>query len=339
MTITYEHGYDGSHCEVWNTRAAKRVVAPPQGRGSDHKFISYVLFTSDEAHCVIGNGSSVECWDVYLVDLATRRIKELEDGYALADGVPLPGTETFVKIGRDQYGDVVCYHQEPGRPCVRRGKSPVKADFDHASWALSPSAKYAVAWRFRTVYGPAFAVWEAATCRCVASLDVRWQKENRDKCKGAQPCCFSPDDGYFAISDRGKRRPGVWIWDLRSGRKTATAKVTKGAITSLKFLPNSKGLLVGTDEGELVLVDVPGGRVVQRFKGQAGAVQLGSIDSAAQYAVSYGPAERNRYAPPPGRLWEIKTGRLLKGFQGWCFFDEKGGCACILQPERVVILE
>ena len=80
---------------------------------------------------------------------------------------------------------------------------------------------------------------------------------------------FSPDGRFFAAADLLANEWGVVIWDVQTGRKVkqivAPGKVQLN-IRSLAFSPDGTELLWGEHDGDVVLWDLPGNRLLKRDK-------------------------------------------------------------------------
>jgi WD40 repeat protein len=91
-------------------------------------------------------------------------------------------------------------------------------------------------------------LWERATCRLLRRLPIAgWRLS----------FAFAPDGRRLAVL----RYDELWVWDVARGKALLHAKAPGNVAywrgTQLSFVPNGQGLLVGTDDGSILLFAVP----------------------------------------------------------------------------------
>ena len=123
---------------------------------------------------------------------------------------------------------------------------------------------------------------------------------------------FSPEGRFFAAADLLANEWGVVIWDVQTGRKVkqivAPGKVQLN-IQSLAFSPDGTKLLWGEHDGDVVLWDLPGNRLLKRDKlYEEGTIAVAfSPDGSLMAIAGVQAIQLRKVASPAEVLRELDT--------------------------------
>jgi WD40 repeat protein len=114
---------------------------------------------------------------------------------------------------------------------------------------------------------------------------------------------------YLADSDKlivGHNRDGIHVLDWRSKRETYSLKLTSGSIFDIQ--PCQNRLLVGTSEGEVIVVDEPSRSLKNRIRVSGESIRTIAINiESNDYAV--GSSDNHI------RVFDLQTDRLKKEWE------------------------
>ena len=95
---------------------------------------------------------------------------------------------------------------------------------------------------------------------------------------------------------------GINLWDVATGKNTATFKENRGPVNSVAFSPNGKALASGNWDHTITLWDVKTGKVRASIKGHASVVNSVAFSPDGKTLAS-GSYDRTI------RLWNVKMGK------------------------------
>lgn len=114
-------------------------------------------------------------------------------------------------------------------------------------------------------------------------------------------------DGKLAVS--GSYDGTLKVWDLLSGKCTATFKGHKWDVRSVAVTFDGKGIVSGSSDNTLKVWDLASGKCTATFKGQKGAVYCVAISPDDQRAVS-------GFSDGTLKVWDLASGRCLATMEG-----------------------
>ena len=194
----------------------------------------------------------------------------------------------------------------PAGAVARLGARRFRLEDQAEALNFTPDGKTLVAYTKSGVF-----VWDAATGHERHRLPVITPY-------GASAMDISADGAILAAADYRAEsdEADVTLWDLGSGKKTATLSLPKGEgpltrIKQLRFSPDGKSLaLASTNKGNVIVFDVASGNRLTSMAGvNSVAYQLAFSPDGGTLALAVGPAAKSAHAV---QLWDIATGKLLR---------------------------
>jgi WD40 repeat protein len=169
-----------------------------------------------------------------------------------------------------------------------------------------------------------------------APLAAQQPKLSRTLKAGSGPVArvgFSPDSKLLASWGGGQKPEGpgeLKLWDVATGKSTATLQGHKDMVWSVAFSPDGKTLAAGgglfgngKPTSEIRLWDVVTGKSTVTLQGITGMVwSVAFSPDGKTLAAAVGATRNERAGPneaPPGeiRLWDVATGKNTATFEGY----------------------
>jgi dipeptidyl aminopeptidase/acylaminoacyl peptidase len=124
---------------------------------------------------------------------------------------------------------------------------------------------------------------------------------------------FSPDGKLLATG--GYQSDGdIRLWDVTTGKEQGV--ITTGAIVpALAFSPDGKVLAGGQGDGRLVLWDVATGKELRALKGATDSTAVVTFSPDGRLLAAAGPVEKDSKRTYEARLWDARTGELLRSWE------------------------
>jgi WD40 repeat protein len=121
---------------------------------------------------------------------------------------------------------------------------------------------------------------------------------------------YSPDGKYIASGSFQE----VILWDAQTGSLKQRIAGFSDRVVALAFSPNNKLLATGggapTEDGEIKIVEVPGGKVVADIKNRHSDTVFGVCFSPDGTKLATGAADKFV------KVFEVPSGKFLKSFEG-----------------------
>jgi WD40 repeat protein len=152
-------------------------------------------------------------------------------------------------------------------------------------------------------------VWLVCLGLVAASPLAAQEVKVRTTCKGhtdwIESLAFSPDGKTLASASRDAT---IKLWDVATGRNTATLKGHSDAVSSVAFSPDGKTLASGSWDKAIKLWDVATGRNAATFSGHAEDVDSVAFNPAGKTlaSLSWKTIE----------LWDVASGKNTITFDG-----------------------
>ena len=257
-----------------------------------------VTFTPDGRSVVtVGNDSRLLVWDVTTGSVRTTLA---ETGDMPLRG-PVLSPDGATAYTTDRTRDVIAWDLSGSHRLDR----PFTAGTGYGGWpwfAMSPDGKLlAVA---SAPPGPGF-----GTIGLIDTTDLRVVRRISLRHGSTQGMAFSPDGATLAVGFVSKQSSGVELWDVASGRITATLDAPQRTV-ALKFSPDGKMLFGGsgpTDRGlvyvwRLATPDKP----VRRLRPRGTVEDLTFTPDGSQLVISTGWDTGGYFV-----IWDTATQRVV----------------------------
>lgn len=149
------------------------------------------------------------------------------------------------------------------------------------------------------------------------SQDASELRTFRHDTGGVWAAALSPD-GRFAVTGEGETwKNGGWVagkdfalrlWNLQTGELVRRMEGLANPVRSLRFFPDGKSLLSGSQDHTVRRWDVASGKQRQRYEGFSGPVQGVDVPFDGSLVVAGGGTE--------ARVWDAATGNQVALFRG-----------------------
>jgi WD40 repeat protein len=176
---------------------------------------------------------------------------------------------------------------------------------------ISPDKSALVAGRGNQIH-----VYDAGSGTYVRSLvDPNLTTPDKKPMKAAhlslvESLAYSPDGKYIASGSFQE----VILWDAQTGALKQRIAGFSDRVVALAFSPNNKLLATGggapTEDGEIKLLEVPGGKVVADIKNGHSDTVFGLCFSPDGTKLATGAADKFV------KVFEVPSGKFLKSFEG-----------------------
>ena len=130
---------------------------------------------------------------------------------------------------------------------------------------------------------------------------------------------FSPDGSLILTTD-GDRR--TCVWDAKTGRLIRSFSLTRhkghgGEQPYALFVPHSRNIASGTDDGAAVLWSLDSGKEIRRFDATGlspGSVDQMTLSSDGKRLITIREIAASAPVERIACLWDVESGRLLRQF-------------------------
>ncbi|MCS7217226.1 MAG: WD40 repeat domain-containing protein [Candidatus Bipolaricaulota bacterium] len=295
------------HVEVWEVAGPRRrrvLKVGPEGPtipahavlSADGRLLAVSYFNTErlklpeEEMLRFAEPDQVTVWDLQ----EGRRVATLALPHLKTEALAISPDGRFVACG-SWYGELHLWEVATGeRVRTWRSSDPKRSEASPECLAFAPDARLlAIGWN------DAVELWETESGVPYRTLIVPTKKTMI-----LNSIAFSPDGRFLAWGGTG----ALFVWDVPLGEVTY-AFVGSGfwAVVKMEFSPDGRYLAVTTEDGAVVLWDVPSGVVVRRLEGHEGLQYLAFHPEGRILAVG-------SYKKGVVRFWDIETGGLHRVF-------------------------
>jgi RNA polymerase sigma factor (sigma-70 family) len=124
---------------------------------------------------------------------------------------------------------------------------------------------------------------------------------------------FSPD-GKLLATGGSQHDNDVRLWDVAAGKEVRVIE-TGAIVAAVAFAPDGKVLATGLGDGRVVLWDAATGKELRALAGATDSTYALAFSPDSRLLAAAGPVEKDKKRTNQARLWDARTGELLRSWE------------------------
>jgi len=259
--------------------------------GSTTMPVRGIAFSPDSRTLASVNGDNIALWDVP----TGQQVRQLRDSMQIATCLSFSGDGHILASGYDD-GTIILWDVANGT-INHRWKG---ADGEIYKLAFSPDSAILASGAYDSIVQ----LWDTSKGQPVGSLHGHTDGPVYD-------VAFSSDGNTLAS---GAYDGTVILWDTGSKTSRQVVEGTGGAIRSIAFLPSGGVLVFGTDNGQIVALNVSDGKQLNVLQAQ---------ENSAYYRLAFSPNGHTLLTSSDAgvSLWDWDAGQQVETLNGYQDFD------------------
>ena len=135
---------------------------------------------------------------------------------------------------------------------------------------------------------------------------------------------FSPDGKVLATASRSDNHHAFHFWDVKTGKRTRTFTGHTDRVYSVAFSPDGKVLATGSEDGTVLLWDVPRTRVIYEHADKFGSLvewRGRYSDELSEDSGRFQPLKRFLPNHPDGSVWILDSEACFDFGSAWVLYN------------------